>query len=224
MIIPLRVRCSQNEAEDDQARQRVLDAGDVEVDELVERPRPGDVLRDAAVVGEHLVGEDDRDRDRDKRLAQVLTLVPAQEELLHEQADPGDHGDRGQRREHPLPEAHLSAGQAEARVAADHVALQAQRDVPAEEEEGAVGHVDDAHEPEDQREAAGHDEVQRRRGEPVEQRDEEVLGVVDRGAEARPGGDEQHPDDREDHEGEQDGTTEMPQRPVCTEPRHAGRP
>ena len=74
------------EAEDDQARQRVLDAGDVEVDELVERPRPGDVLRDAAVVGEHLVGEDDRDRDGDQRLAQVLALVPAQEELLHEQA------------------------------------------------------------------------------------------------------------------------------------------
>ncbi len=49
-------------------------------------PRPGDVLGDAAEVSEHLVGEDDRDRDRDQRLAQILALVPAQEELLHHQA------------------------------------------------------------------------------------------------------------------------------------------
>ena len=34
-------------------------------------------------------------------------------------------------------------------AAADHVALDAQRDVAAEQEERAVGHVHDAHEPED---------------------------------------------------------------------------
>ena len=129
---------------------------------------------------------------------------------------------RGQRRDDPLREAHLRAGEAEPDVAADHVALHAQRDVAAEQEEGAVGHVDDAHEPEDQREAAGHDEVQRRRGEAVEQRDEEVLRIVDRGPEARPRGDEEHPDDREDDECEQDCATNVAQRPVCSELRHAG--
>ena len=47
---------------------------------------PRDVLGDAAEVGEHLVGEDDRDRDRDQRLPQLLALVPAQEDLLHQRA------------------------------------------------------------------------------------------------------------------------------------------
>ena len=64
------------------------------------------------------------DRDRDQRLAQVLALVPAQEELLHEQPDAGDDGDRGERRDDPLREADLRAGEAERRVAADHVALE----------------------------------------------------------------------------------------------------
>ena len=59
---------------------------DTQVDEPVERAGPGDVLRDPAEVGEHLVGEDDRDRDRDQRLAQLLTLVPAEERLLHPEA------------------------------------------------------------------------------------------------------------------------------------------
>ena len=77
-------------------RQRVLDAGDVQVDELVERAGPRDVLGDAAEVGEHLVGEDDRDGDRDERLAQVLALVPAQEHLLHDQPHDG-HDDRRRR-------------------------------------------------------------------------------------------------------------------------------
>ena len=45
---------------------------------------------------------------------------------------------------------------------ADHVALELQRDVAAEQEERAVGHVDDAHQAEDQREPARDDEVERR--------------------------------------------------------------
>ena len=53
-------------------------------------PGPGDALGDAAEVVEHLVGEDDRDRDRDQRLAQVLALVPAQQDLLHDHADDAD--------------------------------------------------------------------------------------------------------------------------------------
>ena len=74
---------------------------DVEVDELVERPGPGDVLGDAAEVGEHLVGHDDRDRDRDQRLAQILALVPAQEQLLDRQPERGDDGGADEQRERP---------------------------------------------------------------------------------------------------------------------------
>ena len=44
----------------------------------------------------------------------------------------------------------------------DPVPLELQRDVAAEEEERAVRHVDDAHQPEDQREPARDDEVEAR--------------------------------------------------------------
>src|SRR3954454_22324432 len=107
----------------------------MEGDELVEGPRPGDVLRYPAVVREHLVRQDDRHSDRDERLAQVLPLVPAQEELLHEQANPPDDRPRREEREQPLGEADLRAAQAEAPAAADHVALNVERDVSPEEEE-----------------------------------------------------------------------------------------
>ena len=79
-------------------RQRVLDAPDVEVDEPARPPRPadadgvpaeglgalGDVPRE---VGDHLVGDDQRDGDRDERLPEVLALVPAEKQLLHRQAE-----------------------------------------------------------------------------------------------------------------------------------------
>ena len=48
-----------------------------------------------------------------------------------------------------------------------------------------MGHVDDAHQPEDQREAARDDEVEPGDGEAVQERDQEVLRVVDRRAERR---------------------------------------
>ena len=88
---------------------------------------------------------------------------------------------------------------------ADHVALQLQRDVAAEQEERAVRHVDDAHQAEDEREAARDDEVEARGRDAVEHRDDEVLRVVDRRAEARrelPGRrrEEEHPEDREHRE------------------------
>ena len=54
-------------------------------------------------MGEHLVGDDHRDRDRDQRLAQLLALVPAQEDLLDDEADDTDHADRHERGEDPLP-------------------------------------------------------------------------------------------------------------------------
>ena len=111
-----------------------------------------------------------------------------------------------------------------AAAAADHVALDVQRDVAAEQEERPVGHVDHAHEPEDQREAAGHDEVQRRRRQPVEQRDEEVLRIGHRRPEAGARGDEDDPDDRKNDQREQDDPPDAPQRPLCSEIRHAARP
>ena len=46
------------------------------------------------------------------------------------------------------------------RVLADEPLLHLERDVAAEQEERAVGHVHDPHEPEDEREAAGDDEVE----------------------------------------------------------------
>ena len=67
----------------------------------------------------------------------------------------------------------------------DHVPLHLQRDVAAEQEERAVRHVDDAHQPEDQREAARDDEVERRGGDAVQERDQEVLRVVHRRPERR---------------------------------------
>ena len=117
----------------------------------------------------------------------------------------------------PLTQADLRAGQTEGAAAADHAPLDVQRDVAPEEKERAVGHVDGAHEPEDEGEPAGHDEVERRCGEPVEQRDEEVLGIVHGGAEAGPVGDEQHPDDQEgDHEDEQ-GSSRQRERAMRTD-------
>jgi hypothetical protein len=92
---------------------------------------------------------------------------------------------------------------------ADHVPLQLERDVAAEEEERAVRHVDDAHQAEDEREPARDDEVERRGGDAVQRRDQEVLRVVHGRAERRgplPGRrrEEEHPQRRhEDDHGEE---------------------
>ena len=99
-----------------------------------------------------------------------------------------------------------------------------ERDVPAEQEEGAVRHVDDAHQAEDQGEAARDDEVEPGRGDAVQGGDEEVLGVVDRGAERRSPGEKQHPDDHEQDEHE--GQSEPPVAQAAHERAraHAGTP
>ena len=156
----------------------------MEVRERVEVARPGDVLRDSAEVREHLVGEDDRDRDRDQRLAQVLALRPAEEELLHHEARGCDDCDPDERRQDPVREVDLRALQAEGASLADHAPLDRERDVAAEQEERAVRHVDDAHQPEDEREAARDDEVEAGGGDAVQHGDQEVLRVVHGRAEA----------------------------------------
>ena len=71
------------QGEDEDAEERVADPEDADRDALGERLGRRDLVGDAAEVAEHLVGDDDRGRDRDQRLAQLLALVPAQEELLH---------------------------------------------------------------------------------------------------------------------------------------------
>ena len=219
MTIPVRVFLSQSQSarptddrgrEDEEAGQRVLDAGDLDVDPPVEDAWPGDVLSEGPEVGDHLVGEDDRDRDRDQRLPELLTLVPAQEYLLDAEAEEPDQDRGDERRDEPLPEVHLLAQEPERGVLADEPALELQGDVPAEQEERAMRHVHDAHQPEDEREATRDDEVDAGRGDAVQERDDEVVRVVDRRAERglHPGapelraglGREEDPDERERRE------------------------
>ena len=78
------------------------------------------------------------------------------------------------------------------------VLLELEGGVRTEQVERSVRHVDDTHQPEDQREATRNDEVQAGGGEPVEQRDYEVLAVVDRRAEGRSTCDEEDPREGDD--------------------------
>ncbi len=101
------------EREDDEPRERVVDAADVKIDEAVRPARPGNGHGVAAVllrseghrareVRDHLVGDDDGHGDRDERLAEVLALVPAQQELLHREPEHGDARHRDEPRHHPV--------------------------------------------------------------------------------------------------------------------------
>ena len=172
------------EEQHDQARQRVVDPEQRQLDEPVRPARPRHARGDAFVeVRENLVGDDHRDGDRDQRLPKLLTLVPAQEHLLHNEPHEPDRRGRDERREDPLPGIDLDTGDRVPR--ARHLLLHLVGDVAAEEVERAVRHVDDAHQSEDEREAACHDEQKPGKGEPVEQRAREALPVVDRGAERR---------------------------------------
>ena len=104
----------------------------------------------------------------------VLPLVPAQQHLLHDEPD-ADEQRAHEDRQRPLaPEAHLVVRQADV-AEPDPAPLQLERDVAAQQEEGAVRHVDDAHESEDEREAAGDEEVEARPRRAVEQRREERV-------------------------------------------------
>ena len=107
----------------------------------------------SAEPGEHLIGEDEGERDRDQRLAELLALVPAQEDEIEGEADEADDERRGDDADAP---------------AHDVVALELECGIGAQQVERAVGHVDDSHEAEDEREAARDDEVEAREGEPGE--------------------------------------------------------
>ena len=60
-----------------------------------------------------------------------------------------------------------------------------------------MGHVDGAHQAEDQREPGSDHEHQTGKGDPVEERDEELTRFIDRSTGGRSGGEEQHPADHE---------------------------
>ena len=145
---------------------------------------------------------------------------------------------RDDRGNDPVREVHLIALEPERAAPADEVALHLERDVTAEQEERAVGHVHDAHQAEDQREAARHDEVERGGGDAVQERDEEVLRIVDGRAERRRplagrGREEQHPEGRDDDHDDEHDRAEAPRgcapgrrlpSPGSTASAPAGRP
>ena len=129
---------------------------------------------------DHLIGDDHRDRDRDQRLSEVLALVPAQEELLDQDSEDGDDRHRDEERDDPFPR--VDVGRLNGEALSRHPLLDLVRDVGAEEVEGAVRHVDGAHEAEDEGEAARDDEEEPGERDRVEQGVDESPGVVDRGA------------------------------------------
>ena len=89
---------------------------------------------------------------------------------------------------------------------ADHLLLQVDGDVGGEQEQGAVGHVDGAHQPEDQGEPGSDHEHQTGKGDTVEQRDEKLARLVNRRAGRRSGSEEQHPtDDEHDRQAHRNG-------------------
>ena len=161
-------------------------------------------------MGEHLVGDDDRERDRDQRLPQVLALIPAQEALLHDDSDDGDTGARSDGGHDPLPHGNLGAQQPEPGVrVVDQPLLQVIGDVAAEQVQRPVRHVHDPHQPEDEREAAGHDEEHAGERHRVEERRREVDRVVDGGPVGRLGRPEHDPDEREGSGPEHDCADEV---------------
>ena len=135
--------------------------------ELVGRARPD---------GQHQIGGDDRNADGHQGLAQFVSLHPP--ENRHLQRDPADrYGEEGDgEAEEPAPGRfrHLVA------------------DVAAEQIHRAVREIDVAHQAEDQREAARHQEIQAAEGNAVKQGVDECLLAAD-------GADQPVRPDREDH-------------------------
>ena len=153
--------------QDDETHQRIL-----QVDELAARShgrderhldRPAEpgrhrhLVEVAAPAPQHQVGEDERDRDGDQRLAQVLPLHPAEDRELQHDAEQRDDHEGGDQGEDPASGA-----------VRDLVA-----EIAAEQIKRAVRQIDVAHQPEDQREAARHQEIEPAERDAVEQRAQE---------------------------------------------------
>jgi hypothetical protein len=146
-------------------------------------------------------------------------LVPAQQQLLHDESDDGDAAHRDDQRRDPFPAVHVGARDGES--LAGHRLLDLVCDVAAEQVKGAVGHVHHAHEPEDQREAAGDDEQQAGERDRVEEDPQEGPGILDRRAEGGRSpiaaadlgwlpGDDDDVENREQHRGRDDSRRNAP--------------
>ena len=125
----------------------------------------------------------------------ILTLVPPKEHLLDEQADDGGGQSTDEHRHDPRGNADV--GRLDVARLADHPFLQLDGDVRSEKEQCTVGHVDRAHQAEDQREPGSDHEHQAGKGDPVEEGDDELTGFIDCSTSGRSGGEEQHPADHE---------------------------
>jgi hypothetical protein len=89
--------------------------------------------------------DDDADGDRDQRLTELLPLVPAKEELLHDEPY-GANGQGGDdERDDPVAEAGLGRPEGRRRLAAREFRLEFEREEAREHVQRAVRHVDHAH-------------------------------------------------------------------------------
>ena len=90
---------------------RSVEPGQVRLTAL---PPPTWTVPDRRKVRDHLVGDDHGDGDREQRLAEILSLVPAQQRLLDDNPDHGDDRGGDEHREHPLPGGDVGARDREA--------------------------------------------------------------------------------------------------------------
>ena len=150
--------------EDHEAHHRVLqvdrlsgaaaDGGDQRGLDRADQPVGGkDLVEVAAPDPEHDVGHHDRNPDRHQGLAEILPLHPAEYRDLQDDPEDGDRRERHHEAEHPR-----------AGPFGDLVP-----DVAPEQVERSVREIDVAHQAEDQREPAGHEEVEAAEGDAVEQ-------------------------------------------------------
>ena len=176
----------------------------MELDAVREHAWRRELLRDASEMGERLVGDDHGDRDRDQRLAKLLPLIPAEKELLHHEADDADCERCDDERDDPVADASLRASERGCGLSARQTLLQVEREEPGQHVKRAVGHVDDAHQPEDEREAARHDEIEPGESEAVQADDDEDAHVLG-GLVGDPGDDEDECCGHERPQGERSG-------------------
>ena len=208
IIIPIRVRLSSHHThhadddggcEDHETHHRVLqidrltgaaaDGGDQRGLDGAHQPvGRKDLVEVAAPDPEHDVSHHDRHPDRHQGLAQILPFHPAEYRDLQDDPEDRDRGERDHEAERPR-----------AGPVGDLVP-----DVAPEEIERAVREVDVAHQAEDKREPARHEEVEAAEGDAVEQRvHEDFLAPNRRHEPRRPRRDdqpEQHRDRDQDRE------------------------
>ncbi len=172
-------------------------------EEVRDCPGPHQGLGESAEPCQHLVGEDDRDGDRDQRLAEILTLVPTQEQLMEHQTE--QRGDRGSERGVGRPSEKTLTSVAWMLRSLPTIDCWASIATYADEQEQrTVHHAHRAHQSEHQGEPRGDDEQQASERQPVEQRDEELARLIDRCASRSSLREDQDPQGDEDTDGDAD--------------------